>query len=457
MPPIEKLRYFPLSVAPASAAGKGLFAVSEGGVAKLYALERNSSSATEITLPPDNISVIYDAKALSDNSGIITTDQGVYVTSDYSSLQALTNPVLAGDCRYMYINPAYPDVIWLTRKLSNSDGQLLRSTDGGINWQVVNASLGFRPGLLAVFGGAADGTNARILIGTELLDDPYAQGAFNTALYYSIGGQSFQSSYVPANDGSDPGYPIRGGGNALNQVAATPTADSANGNFYVARFGGFMRSTDGGANFTWQNRGIHGLTTFSMIHRDNTLTVTHNDHGIFQSHTGTAGEPLWRNLLYDNWRQLDEKITSFGATLGNASDVIIDPEDSNIIYYIKSSGTKWHIRRTDNGAPTVNDWVNIFSSDAWSGKYQIQMVLDYEERWKNNKEVLIVITSRPDKNDPSNPVMGVVRLENIDGVWTWSPMNGGLPRHCAGQAEGHKNRCVRKHLCANRGWWQPTA
>ena len=422
----SKLRYFPISIAPASETGKALFAISEGGVASLYLLERISAAAKKLVLPPDGIGMIFDVKALTDHKAIITTDKGVYAITDYSTLQPLSDPALGGDCRYMYVNPAYPDVIWLTKKLSNSDGQLLRSSDAGASWQVVNASLGFRPGLLAAFGGTPDGTGARILIGTESLDNPYAQGAFNTNFHYSTGGQTFQPSFIPPNDGSDPGYPIRGGGNSLNQVVASPTSDDYSGNFYVARFGGFMRSTDGGATFTWQNRGIYGLTIFNMLYGDNTLTVTTNDHGIFQSHAGTGSDLVWRNLLYDNWRQLDEKITAFGVTLGSGSDVIIDPVDSNILFYIKYSGTNWYIRRAGNGAPTVNDWENIFSSDAWSGKYKIQMVLDYEERWKNNREVLVVITSRPDKGDDSNPVMGVVRLENNNGAWTWSPMNTGL-------------------------------
>ena len=436
----KKVRYSSLSIAP-QGTGNGLFAaLSNDGQVYLYSLSRSLPTASQIDLSATPISMIYDVEALDDNSAVITTDAGVYALSDYTldtitmtliqdeSLYPLDGPTTSELAmnRYMYLDPEKPHVIWLAQAENN---RVLKSIDAGASWSITS-DLSFSPGLLAASGGDDSGTNAHVVVSEASKDDPYQRGAFKSLLHYSSdGGVTFSASKIAVNDGTDSGYPIRGGAKALNQLCARD-----GGEFHVARFGGYMRSVDGGETFAWHNRGIHGLNTNSVDLRDGIMTVTHNDHGIFRTSINTGMDDPWQEFLYDNWKQLDHKTKTHPTNeqLATGVDAIVDPVDSNVIYYIKTKANNpevWLIRKTTNGAinnidalPSDDldaDWKNIFDSTAWSSEFTIKMVLDYQAKWLG-QETLLIATSCLDKNCASGK--GVVKIgykETAPGVFEW--------------------------------------
>lgn len=442
-------RYSPLSVAPTSAIGYGVFAMRDDTSAEvqyLYSFTR-SGDAVDISgllaLCQSNSGTatwVYDVKAFADYSALITTDVGVFLINEQGSSATEVNlPSGAGEGRYMYVNPLEPSVVWMVGKLNSGAGTLLRSDNGGANWQIINGSLDFAPGIFAVYGSSGSGSNYVVAIASEEKDNPYQQGAFRDKKmhYSSDGGSNFYDSTVAQRDGSDPEYPIETtwGGVDITQICATPTLDSSMGVFHMSVFGGYQFSDDNGENFSWSNRGIYGLTAFAMDASNGRLTVTHNDHGMFRSDVGAAGEDSWTNLLYNNWVQIDrqlpvqdpEGLNPTPKRLTSATDLVVDPRfGGDTMYYIKtrpSNKENWLIRKTTNGAANyLTDWESVFSSEDLPEDYKIVIALDLYELWKNDKEVLLVGT-RP---IGGSTAAGIIRLENTGTGWQSTDMSAGL-------------------------------
>jgi photosystem II stability/assembly factor-like uncharacterized protein len=328
-----------------AARGSGIYKSTDGG--ENWMNTGLTAWSFTIAIDPENPEIIYAG----------TLGAGISKSVDKGSTWASINNGLPADSnvRKILIDPAKPTTLYAGTYAKG----IFKSANGGLNWISIN-------------NGLAEG--ARI---TDMVLDP----AEPSRLYAVTDSRVFLSS-----NGGKSWKTIHGFPGTINDIAMGLDNPAS---IFAATTMGIYKSADQGKNWIESDRGIGTVIESLTFDFGGTIVYAGTNHkGIFTS--------------------MDEG-KSWGGIAGGISDeridtIVIDPENSNVVYAAYMSGTTRGIMKTVNGG---RNWITI-------------------NHGLGNQPVWGLVI------DPADPAIlyaiSVFRVyKTSDGGKTWAEISEGLP------------------------------
>lgn len=253
---------------------------------------------------------------------LIFSTQSVFAADGW-----ISNGPYGGDIRKIVPDPNNPQIVFAV-----TAGGYFRSTDGGQLWQDINSGLNMVSTARDI---AIDPNNSNHLLIAMWSDLTDWEDRYNRGIFESFdAGVSWQQLTI------------------LNPKAMDITFDTLNSNIiYAGTEAGVLKSTDGGASWSWKTQGI--------LYYVNSIVVDPNNSSVIYA-VGGFGSVLYKSIDQgEAWQYVPLPIDPGGAPDTKIHTVLIDPTNSSIIYVAVEDihyGTGGLYKSVDAGV----SWQKIF-------------------------------------------------------------------------------------------------
>jgi hypothetical protein len=331
---------------------------------------------------------------------------------EYSNDWGVTND-LAYNSNGGYVSdvksvPGQPDIFYACTWQDVSTGELLKSTNGGINWTLLTNYIQFtmtslvidnnNPNNIYVSGDAlvTKSTNAGLTWFDASTGLPSTLGVYTVSIH-----KTNSQILLCSNDNGI--YRTTNAGNSWTQVSSTTVSNiefnPVNPNIVMAvSFSPYnlLLSTDAGA--TWQNynNGFPGGSMYDLSFSSNGLKiyVASSDDGVF---------------VYDVSSFIPVELTSFTCTAENKNVMLVwstATELNNRGFEIQrrnlnlDDNNQWMTLGFVEGNGTTSQMNNYFYSDMnlTTGKYSYRLMqIDYNGMTTESNEIEVIISDQPEK------------------------------------------------------------